>query len=85
MGLDRISGKKKGKWEQFLEGVDYLETWAALYFIIDFAVKGGERAGGSYCLKQKDLDALVPYMENPCYETALNLLEVTDGTLAEAC
>jgi hypothetical protein len=46
-------------------------------------VKGGERAGGSYCLKQNDLDALVPYMDNPCYETALNFLEVTDGTFAE--
>jgi len=84
MGLpDRISGKKKGKWEQFLDGVDYIAARETIRDLIKFTAEKGEREGGSYYVKQTHLDALDPFMENPCYETALNFLKITDGTFAD--
>ena len=65
------------RWQERLRGSNY--SWAA--DTIRLTLKMGEEeaaaAGGYNCYKKEFLDVLYPFLDRPCFETAVPLLEMS--------
>ena len=84
MGLmDIFSKKKVAKWDNFLKGVDYIEAREAIRCMFDMMADKEKTTGEGYAIKKTNLDALDPFMKNPCFDTALKFLNETDGAFAQ--
>ncbi|MFZ1990607.1 MAG: hypothetical protein WAW96_12645 [Alphaproteobacteria bacterium] len=58
-----------------LEGVDFQAVAENIAYTFREAAKKAESEGGQYLAKKEFMDAIDQYMENPCLERAITLLE----------
>jgi hypothetical protein len=61
-------------WAAKLEGANFQWARATIALMFDIAEEEGAQLGGRYCIKTNFFEALRPFLENPCLETAIALL-----------
>lgn len=59
-----------------LNGVDFIEARNNINYLLKIMKDEAEQKGGQYCIKNEVAKALDLFMNNPCLENALPLLEI---------
>ncbi|MDP4145136.1 MAG: hypothetical protein Q8936_11760 [Bacillota bacterium] len=65
--------------EQFLQNCDFYDTRDLLIEAIHFSAKEAEKQGEELYVNEDVLEALQKYIDNPCLETAKNLIQINSG------
>jgi hypothetical protein len=73
-GRQRGKSDDRSTWEAKLKGANF--QWVRdLVLMFQMAENEAKARGGNYAFKTEHLDALRPFMANPCLQTAISLLE----------
>lgn len=67
--------QQKENWELKLTGIDYLEARNQIAYMFALFKDEAKQKGGEYVYKEELINVLEPFMNNPCFDTAVKLLE----------
>jgi hypothetical protein len=77
--LDKLLGKGKNTEQQVLinklDGVDFVEAAKNIDYTFKTGMKQAQEKGEELLIRKEMIDAISYYMENPCLERAITLLE----------